>query len=174
MRGTGGQIRASLEKGACWRKSSAQGAGEGVGGHPRRREEQGQGAEVGQCCLVWKQSPHPGGLTLTFCIQHLRDVQVLLSHFKGSVQVANGVVPRWCEGEVKGHLGQRLRSGWDWGSLPCAVGVVNEVGAVSVDESTGASPSFQLDRERGGQAWVQAGALPYPGPRALLSGWPHL
>ena len=31
-------------------------------------------------------------LILTFCIQHLRDVQVLLGHLKGGVQVADGVV----------------------------------------------------------------------------------
>lgn len=36
------------------------------------------------------------GQDFTFSIKHLRDVQELLSHFKGSVQVSNRVVLEKC------------------------------------------------------------------------------
>lgn len=55
-----GQISGLWRRGPVGGKSSAQGAGGGVGwsipGGGRSRDK---GAEVGQCCLVWKQSPHP-------------------------------------------------------------------------------------------------------------------
>lgn len=69
-----------------------EGRGRGEGEHPeRRREGRDKGAEVGQC-LVWKQSPHPGELTLTFCIQHLRDVQVLSATSKAVFKLPMGCV----------------------------------------------------------------------------------
>lgn len=37
-------------------------------------------------------SPPQARLTLTFCIQHLRDVQVFLCHLKGIVQVCDRVI----------------------------------------------------------------------------------
>lgn len=74
--------------------------GEGWGG--ASREEGGAGTKGRR----WDSAAWYGSrvltrarLTLTFCIQHLRDVQVLLSHFKGSVQVANGVVLGGVRGE---------------------------------------------------------------------------
>ena len=68
---------------------------------------------------------------------------------------------------MKAHLGQRLGSrGWDSGGAYLAqFGVVNEVRAVSVDESAEGQPILPAGQREGGQAWDQAGALPYPGPR---------
>lgn len=78
-------------------------------------------------------------LNLTFCIQHLGDVQVFLCHLKGSVQVANGVILDGCDRErSKVSREQRLRS-WGWGGAEAHLaqfGVVDEVGPMSVDEST--------------------------------------
>lgn len=42
--------------------------------------------------LAWTSS-------LTFCIQHLGDVQVLFCHLKGGVQVADGVILDGVRGE---------------------------------------------------------------------------
>lgn len=42
---------------------------------------------------------------LTFCIQHLRDIQVFLCHLKSSVEVSNWVILGRHEGEkLKGQL----------------------------------------------------------------------
>lgn len=44
-------------------------------------------------------------IDLTFCIQHLRDIQVFLCHLKSSIQVSNWVILARQEGEkLKGQL----------------------------------------------------------------------
>lgn len=67
--------------------------------------------------LAWTSS-------LTFCIQHLGDVQVLFCHLKGGVQVADGVILDGVRGgEVKGQLRAEVGEPGPGvgGGLPCAV-----------------------------------------------------
>ena len=127
---------------------------------------------VGNRVLLWAR------LTLTFCIQHLRDVQVFLCHLKGSVQVADGVIldgHKWAE--VKGPLrAEVLGSGAGVSEAYLAqFGIVDEVGAVSVDEGTeGQAILPAAQKEGAGQAQVQAEALSYACPRSTPSGQPPL
>ena len=93
MRGTGDQIRAPGEGEQLAGRVLPREQGEGWGGASR---EEGGAYTKGRRwdSAAWCGSGVLPGvrLTLTFCIQHLRDVQVLLGHLKGGVQVADGVV----------------------------------------------------------------------------------
>lgn len=71
---------------------------------------------------------------------------------------------------MKGHLGQRWESRLGLGATLRSLGVVNEVGAVSVDESTEGQPILPAgQREEGVRPGFMASrALPYPGPRPSI------
>ena len=63
------------------------------GGAGTKGQRWDSAAWCGSGVLAWAR------LTLTFCIQHLRDIQVLLGHLKGGVQVADGVILGGVRGE---------------------------------------------------------------------------